>query len=163
MGLLASHQPDALLTSRDPGIDTAPPSLPESVILAVQKLDTDELLPSVQVVEASAPSVSLLAVRPSWVRIRAADGTVVFEKILNAGEEFNVPLTEEPATLRAGNSGSLYFAVNGGTFGPAGNGPDVIKGVVLEPDALMERYKPADIASDSDLQRFVDVAEAQSE
>ena len=163
VGLLASNQPPSISPSVDPRIGIAPPNLTEKVTLAIGQIDTDELLPAVQVVEASAPSVTLLAVRPSWVRIRATDGTVVFEKILDAGEEFKVPLTEEPATLRAGNSGSLYFAVNGQTYGPAGDGPGVIKDVVLEPDALIARYARADMASDSDLQRFVDVAEAQSE
>ena len=39
-----------------------------------------------------------------------------------ACERFELPQTEEPATLRAGNAGSLYFAVNGQTYGPAGQG-----------------------------------------
>ena len=123
-------------------------------------LDIDNLLPSPQVVAATSPSVSLLAVRPSWVRVRASDGTVIFEKILDAGEQFDVPLTEEPATLRAGNAGSLYFAVNGQTYGPAGEGPVVVRDVVLAPDALLESYQVADAAADSDLARFIAVAEA---
>ena len=88
---------------------------------------------------------------------------MIFEKILDAGEEFDVPLTEEPATLRAGNAGSLYFSVNGETYGPAGDGPAVIRGVVLAPEALIETYSIADAASDSDLERFIAVAEAAAE
>ena len=84
----------------------------------------------------------------------------VFEKILDAGETFEVPLTENAATLRAGNAGSLYFSVNGQTYGPAGDGPEVIKNVVLAPDALRETYTVADIDRDADLKRFVAVAEA---
>lgn len=162
VGLLASSESELIPTAADRGFETEQSVAFEST-QPFEPLDTQSLLPSVQVVEATAPSVSLLAVRPSWVRIRADDGTVVFEKILNAGEEFDVPLTEEPATLRAGNSGSLYFAVNGQTYGPAGNGPDVVKGVVLEPDALVNRYKLADLDSDGDLSRFVSVAQAPSE
>lgn len=128
----------------------------------VARLDTEDLLPPVKVVEDTAPSVELLAVRPSWVRVRGADGTIIFEKILDAGETFDVPLTEEPATLRAGNAGSLYFAVNGQTYGPAGAGPAVIKDVVLAPEALQEVYKVADIERDTDLKRFVAVAQAES-
>ena len=124
------------------------------------RLSLDTLLPPVQVVEESAPSVALLAVRPSWVRVTAADGTVVFEKILDAGEQFDVPLTEAAATLRAGNAGSLYFAVNGETYGPAGTGPEVIKNVILAPDDLKSAYQVADLEQDSDLARFVAVAEA---
>ncbi len=128
-------------------------------------LTSDDLLPPspspVQVVEASAPSLSLLAVRPSWVRVRAADGTVIFEKILDAGEEFEVPLTEVPATLRAGNAGSLYFAISGQTYGPAGNGPEVVKDIALAPAPLLERFQLADAETDADLARFIAVAEAQ--
>ncbi len=48
----------------------------------------------------------------------AADGTVLFEKILDAGERYAVPQLEEPAVFRAGNSGSIYFVVNGADLWP---------------------------------------------
>ena len=128
----------------------------------IANLDTDNLLPPVQVSEDTVPSVTLLAVRPSWVRVRSADGTVIFEKILDAGEQFDVPVTEEPATLRAGNASSLYFAVNGETYGPVGNGPEVVKGVVLAAGSVTETYSVADATGDSDLARFIAVAEAQA-
>ncbi|WP_413719835.1 helix-turn-helix domain-containing protein [Silicimonas sp. MF1-12-2] len=165
IGALAPSREESLVASRAPRPDNLPFSVPAGAIdgdLEVARLDTDNLLPPVQVVSDAAPSVSLLAVRPSWVRVRAADGTVVFEKILDAGETFEVPLTEEPATLRAGNASSLYFAVNGQTYGPAGAGPEVVKDVVLAPDALMGVYKVADVDRDTDLKRFVDVAQANS-
>ncbi|NND20434.1 MAG: DUF4115 domain-containing protein, partial [Silicimonas sp.] len=125
-GFIAARQ------ARPDNLPFAIPGGPSETEGVVAQLDTENLLPPVQVVEETAPSVALLAVRPSWVRVQAADGTVIFEKILDAGETFDVPLTEEPAQLRAGNAGSLYFAVNGKTYGPAGDGPVVIKGVVLE-------------------------------
>lgn len=165
IGALAPSREESLVASRAPRPDNLPFSVSVGAFdgdLEVARLDTDNLLPPVQVVSDAAPSVSLLAVRPSWVRVRAADGTVVFEKILDAGETFEVPLTEEPATLRAGNASSLYFAVNGQTYGPAGAGPEVVKDVVLAPDALMGVYKVADVDRDTDLKRFVDVAQANS-
>ena len=109
----------------------------------------------VQVVAANAPPVELLAVRPSWVRVSAADGTVLFEKILDAGERYVVPQLQEPATLRTGNAGSIYFAVNGQTFGPSGPGANVVKDVALSPVALTERFAAADPAGDADLAQFV--------
>lgn len=110
----------------------------------------------VQVTETAAvPEVELLAVRPSWVRVRAADGTVIFEKILDAGERFELPATEAPATLRAGNAGSLYFAVNGQTYGPAGKGPSVVKNISLGAEALTASYALADLAQDTDLATYV--------
>ncbi len=116
--------------------------------------------PPVPEIEPSAPSVELLAVRPCWVRVRGPDGTVILEKILDAGETFDVPLTDEPARLRAGNAGSLYFEVNGQMHGPAGNGQTVVSDIVLSPEALVEDYGAADVASDSELARFISVAEA---
>ena len=119
-----------------------------------------ETVPDVPAVEPSAPSVELLAVRPCWVRVRGPGGTVILEKILDAGEKFDVPLTDEPARLRAGNAGSLYFEVNGQLHGPAGNGQSVVRDIELSPEALVENYGAADVASDSELARYISVAEA---
>jgi cytoskeletal protein RodZ len=114
----------------------------------------------VQVVEAP-PEVALLAVQPSWVRVQSADGTVIFEKILDAGETFVLPPSDEPHRLRAGNAGSLYFSVNGETYGPAGEGPSVVRDVALSVDAVKEVYALADPAANADLARFIAMAEAQ--
>ncbi|WP_114967219.1 helix-turn-helix domain-containing protein [Alkalilacustris brevis] len=115
---------------------------------------------TVQVVEAGPPQVELLAVRPSWVRVRAADGTVLFEQILDAGERYEVAQTEEPARLRAGNSGSVYFVVNGETFGPAAPGANIADNIALSAEALRDGFALADLGRDPDLARMVDVAEA---
>ncbi len=112
---------------------------------------------AIQVVSETAPAVELLAVRPSWVRVQSADGTVLFEKNLDAGERYVVPQLEEPALLRAGNSGSVYFAVNGLTYGPAAPGAQVVKNVVLSPEALTATYTLAEPTGDVDLARFVSV------
>jgi cytoskeletal protein RodZ len=117
----------------------------------------------VQVVEAVAPTVELLAVRPSWVRVQSADGTVLFEKILDAGERYTVPQMEAPAVLRAGNSGSVYFAVNGQTYGPAAAGAQVVKNVALSPEALTASYQLADLSVDPDLAAIVAMAEPAAE
>jgi hypothetical protein len=106
------------------------------------------------VAEALAP-VELLAVRPSWVRVSAADGTVLFEKVLDAGERYVVPQMETPPVLRAGNSGSVYFKVNGETYGPSAPGAQVVKNVALSPEALREKYVLADMTADADLPKFV--------
>lgn len=116
--------------------------------------------PVPQVVEPDVPEVMMVAVRPSWVRVQAADGTVLFEKILDAGEEYVLPKTEEAPLLRAGNAGSVYFAVNGVHYGPAGTGPSVIKNVALSAEALKQNYAVADLTADKDLADYVAVAQA---
>ncbi len=116
----------------------------------------------VRVVADSAPGVEVLAVRPSWVRVSSADGTVLFEKILDAGERYTVPALQQAPLLRSGNSGSVYFSVNGKTYGPAAPGAQVIKNVSLAADTLMQTYALADLSGDADLAQFVNVADASA-
>jgi hypothetical protein len=108
----------------------------------------------VQVVAPPPPGVALLAVRPAWVRVTAADGTVIFEKILDAGERFSLPQTEAAPTLRVGESGALYFVVDGRTYGPAGEDGVVTRNLALSPEALKAAFPLADLDADRDLQRF---------
>ena len=114
----------------------------------------------VQVFAADAHAVELRAVRPAWVRVQAADGSVIFEKILDSGERFALPKLEEAPILRVGESGALYFAVNGQTYGPAGRQGVVTKNVELSPEALTAKFAVADLSQDADLAQFVAVADA---
>lgn len=139
---------------------TAFPSSPSTPVSIPQLGDVDQAEPALQVVAADVPEVVLFAVRPSWVRVNAADGTVLFEKILDAGEQYVLPKSEEPPVLRAGNAGSVYFAVNGQHYGPAGAGPSVVKGVTLAPGALKDAFEVADVTKDTDLADFVAFAQA---
>ena len=155
------YRPEALdvpvMTARDgpiAGINTRDRATAAGVELA-EAVTAPAVEAVVQVVAAAAPGVEILAVRPSWVRVSAADGTVLFEKILDAGERYSVPALEEPPLLRSGNSGSIYFAVNGQTYGPAAPGAQVVKNVSLAAEALSGTYALADLTGDSDLARYV--------
>lgn len=109
----------------------------------------------IQVTVDERPEVRVLAVRPAWVRISADDGTVLLEKILDPCETYAVPTLEEPARIRTGNSGGVYFVLGDKTFGPAAPGVNVAKNIVLSPDAIAERYVAADPAEDGDLARIL--------
>ena len=169
MGRLYRPQAQALdvpvLVSRDGPIAAIDPRRPEGVQQASLQMEpaapsaAEVVEAAVQVAEAAPPSLELLAVRPSWVRVQAADGTVLFEKILNAGERYSVPQMEQAPLLRAGNSGSVYFAVNGQTYGPAAPGAQVVKNVPLSPEALTGKYAVADLSRDTDLARYTTVAQ----
>ena len=162
------YEPQALdvpvLTARDGPIAAINPRVAGLVadIAPVDALTLDDPVAdgSVQVVAAAKPGVEVLAVRPSWVRISAADGTVLFEKILDAGERYVVPPLQQAAELRSGNSGSIYFVVNGQTFGPAAPGAQVVKGVSLASEVLTTTYTLADLSGDADLAQYVTVADA---
>jgi cytoskeletal protein RodZ len=107
--------------------------------------------PQVQVVDGPAPEVVLFAVNPTWVRVRSADGSILFEKVLEKGENYALPVTEETPVLRAGNSGSLYFKVNGQIVGPAGQGATTVNNVQLASADLSAAYSVADPLEDSEL------------
>ncbi|MDR9483959.1 MAG: DUF4115 domain-containing protein [Sediminimonas sp.] len=111
--------------------------------------------PSPKVVEDPAPKIEMVAVRPAWVRVRSSDGTVVFEGIMNAGDRYTVPATEQAPSLRVGESGAIYFAVNGEHYGPAGESGTITKNLALAADTLTDRYDRADPAQDRDLARMV--------
>jgi cytoskeletal protein RodZ len=114
---------------------------------------------AVRTVAADAAEVELLAVRPAWVRVTSADGTVLLEKIMDAGERFTLPKLEGAPSLRTGNSGAVYFAVNGQTYGPAAPGAQVISKVELSTGSLTERYALADTSSDPELAQMIAVAQ----
>ena len=166
------YRPQALdvpvLVARDGPISTLNPNIGgtfqsqqavEAVLVAAADVVTDA--PAIQVNEGPVPEVQLVAARPAWVRVRAADGSVIFEGIMDAGDKFALPATEEPATLRVGESGAVYFAVNGTAYGPAGPDGSVTSNLPLSATHLTETYQVADLTSDQGLAAAVSlVAEA---
>jgi hypothetical protein len=101
--------------------------------------------------------VLVFAVRPTWIQITSANGTTLFEGTLNAGDSWILPESEAPPLLRSGNSGSLYFAVNGVTLGPAGSGASIIRDVELSADALSGNFAMAAAGADPDLPRVAEL------
>ncbi|MEP5153739.1 MAG: DUF4115 domain-containing protein, partial [Planktotalea sp.] len=70
-------------------------------------------------------------------------------------DTYKIPLTEEPAKLRVGESGAVYFAMNGQHYGPVGPNGQVTSNVALSAEAVTERYAVANFAADKDLVRVV--------
>ena len=167
-GIDRLYRPQALdvpvLTPRDEPLVRLDPERTGALVLPTQPEDVsprdggaEDAAPAVQVTERVEDEVVLFAVRPSWVRVSSASGTVLFEGTLDAGDSYTLPQSEEPPVLRAGNSGSLYFAVNGVTLGPAGPGTSVARDVILSADALSESYSFADAAADPELARVAEL------
>jgi cytoskeletal protein RodZ len=153
------YRPQALeapvLTARDGPIASIDPSITGALADASERLrlaanepytpaDAPLLPTPPQVIAQAAPDVVLFAVRPAWVRVASPDGTILFEKTLDAGEQYVLPQTDEEPLLRAGNSGALFFNVQGKTYGPAGPGTSVAKNVALGVEAITEVYAEAD-------------------
>lgn len=153
---------DAPISTLSPGnIGTLAPDLtmPQAPVLAAADTET-AVVPAIQVVEPPVPELQLVAVRPAWVRVQSADGTIIFEGVMEPGQNFVVPATEDPARLRVGESGAMYFAVNGVHYGPVGPSGVVTSNVELTADSLTEVYALADLDADNDLAEMVNVAQA---
>lgn len=114
--------------------------------------------PGVQVTQQARPDeVMIFAVRPTWVRVTSPGGATLFEGTLNAGDSYVVAEGDGAPQLRSGNAGSLYFAVNGVTFGPAGTGASIVREVELSANALTSDYTLADPSADPDLTRVAEL------
>ncbi len=179
-GIVRDYRPEALdvpeIVSRDGPIASINPreSAPDleatdvrsAIASALAEVEAIDVTPggdtnTTRVTQDGPAQLELLAVRPSWIRVRGADGTILFEKVLDAGERYTVPQSEAPPTLRAGNSGSVYLLVDGTPFGPTAPGAQVVDQIALSPEAVVERFVQADLGGDSDLREFVDVAEVE--
>ena len=153
--------------AQDMAADQAPPAAGTAIQRALAEAGAAEFGPPLPeqaaaaiTVAPDAPALELLAARPAWVRVTSADGTVLLEKIMDAGERFTLPALEEPPLLRTGNSGAVYFAVNGQTYGPAAPGPQVVKNIKLSPDDVTGSFALADLNADPELAQIVSVAQA---
>ncbi|ETD91054.1 RodZ domain-containing protein [Rhodobacter capsulatus] len=164
--LIARDGPIAAIDPREAGVlpGTAQAMTSAPMVLAEAGPTPAEpgQLPVVHALGAEPAEVEVLAVRPSWVRITASDGSVIFEKVMDAGERFAVPKLEEPPKLRTGESGAIYFAVNGVAHGPVGSKGAVTKNIELSAQSLGTAYAVADMAADGDLAKMVAVADASS-
>ncbi|WP_099824200.1 helix-turn-helix domain-containing protein [Oceaniglobus indicus] len=158
-GPIATLKPAGLSTAAmaqagarsDTATATAPimPGMPENIGAASGDED------AIQVVAENVPEVVMFAVRESWVRVKAADGSVIYERIMSKGDRFVLPKTEEAATLLTGESGAIYFAVNGDPYGPAGRSGQVTKNLDLTAENLRQQYQVADLSDDGDLATVV--------
>jgi hypothetical protein len=157
--LVARNAPISTLSPRSIGTLVPRLAAPDAPVLAAADLDTP-LPPAIQVVEPDVPELQLVAVRPAWVRVQSAGGTIIFEGVMEPGQNFVVPATEDPARLRVGESGAMYFAVNGVHYGPVGPRGVVTSNVELTTDSLTQTYAVADLGADNDLAQIVNVAEA---
>ncbi len=120
---------------------TAPAEVPQAAIVAAVETLAEVGNPQVTVAENTA-RISLFAQQEAWVRVSAADGSVLFEKVLAAGEEYTLPERAEVSSLRAGNAGYLYLMLDGQVFGPVNGTNGVAKNVSLAAADIAQNYPP---------------------
>ena len=142
-GPIAAIDPDSVGVLRP----EPEPVIIETVSESIQSLETALLAEPVVTVETQPTKVQIYATRAAWVRVHFEDGTVLFEKILEKGEYYDLPTDIQNPLLRAGNSGSVYVVLNNTPYGPVGNGTSVAKQV-----SLTELDVPAVFSIASDLE-----------
>ncbi|WP_299821862.1 helix-turn-helix domain-containing protein [uncultured Jannaschia sp.] len=150
---LRPAEPDAAVIPPRPDLMTA--SVDAALLEALGEATPAEAPAPPRVLAEAPETVVLVAARAAWVRVRSAEGATLFEKVLEPGETYEVPVAEAPATLRTGNSGAVYMSVAGETYGPVAPGIKVVSNVTLTADAVRETYKVADLEDDGDLARVV--------
>lgn len=148
-GALASAQPSGLA-----GPDANPNAISNSVNSALAEALGGDATTTPRVLAAAPDAVVLVAVRSAWVRVRNAEGDTLFEKVLEPGETYEVPVGDAPATLRTGNSGAIYMSVAGQTYGPVAPGPQVANATIAAA-TVTETFAVADLTEDTDLARVV--------
>ncbi|HSF90902.1 MAG TPA: DUF4115 domain-containing protein, partial [Paracoccaceae bacterium] len=90
------------------------------------------------------PDLTVVAMQEAWVRIYRADGTTVFEKILAAGEQYELAQDSEGLLIRAGNATSVFLMVDDVAYGPLSGDRAVVKNIPIQPDQLVASFQPVD-------------------
>ena len=149
--LVARDAPIATLDPRDSGAfaDAARPD-DDLPFVSTDTTIPPTVAPVPRVVEDLGPTIRMVAAYPSWVRVRSAEGNTLFEGIMEAGDTWDVPATEEAPNLRTGESGAIYFAMGTHCFGPVGASGEVSSNVALELASLSDNLQlvtPGDATS----------------
>ena len=102
-----------------------------------------------------APGITVVATAETWVEVTAASGTKLVAKVMQPGETYSVPQTEEAPTIFSGNAGGVFFAVNGQTYGPYGQSGQFGRGLTLEASDISRRMAQVDLSAQPELARIV--------
>jgi len=79
--------------------------------------------------------IAIRALADCWIQVRATDQSIVFSRVLKAGETYHVP-ARTGLSLRTGNAGALAIEVDGKQTPAIGAIGTLRRNVALDPDAL---------------------------
>jgi len=85
----------------------------------------------------AATRVTITAVQDSWLQVRAADGQVVFSRVMRPGDYYRVP-PDAGLTLTTGNLSGLNFDIDTQNITPSGAPGTVLRNVPLTPENLSQ-------------------------
>lgn len=100
----------------DVGAEPAPTEAPATVAAD----ETATVADAVEAPAAEPPPLSVVALSETWIRLRTANGEVLFEGVLQAGATVAAPDGRGPFELRSGNAGGVALRLGDAAFGPLG-------------------------------------------
>lgn len=100
-----------------------------------------------RVFEDGQPAVTIVASGETWVLVKDATGARIYEAVLQRGDTYTVPQTENPPVIRTGNAGNVYFNVAGQTYGPYGGRGAIADNQQLTAQALTSSFEVADMTA----------------
>lgn len=125
-------------------------SVDDSAIGQAAAVDTPIAEPVVPAAQpgAAAPAaasgpVVLTATSDVWLRVYEAGGTRLFEKVLQAGERYEVPASAQQPQILTGRPDALRVTVGSTEIPPLGPPERTIADVSLQPADLLARLQPA--------------------
>lgn len=93
------------------------------------------------------PSISLVAQQDAWVRVYEENGTIIFEKILAAGEQYALPADAPASYLRAGNATFVYVMIDDEAYGPISTTDAVVRDIPMTAMAIASNMDTVDSPS----------------
>ena len=113
------------------------------------------------VLRPKIPTLKLIALEKSWIRLKDQKGDTYFERNLKKGEEFLIPNELFSGSLRAGNSTKVFFILNNNIFGPLSTKGSVVKNFSIDPKNIEKNlsfvstdinpFEPSDINKSNNL------------
>lgn len=129
--------PAAVASAPAPATPPPAPSPPLSGALGTAAAATTaEAAAARQFGETTEGRIVIRATGDSWVQVREPAGSVVFSRILRAGESYNVP-DQSGYLLATGSAGALDILVDGKKAPALGRPGFVRKDVPLDPERLL--------------------------
>jgi hypothetical protein len=108
-----------------------------------------------QVFAEPVPGITIVATREAWVRVKSPSGTRIFEAVMQPGDTYHLPQTDQPPTIRTGDAGAVFFAVNGQTYGPYGANGAIKDNMALTAENLANNLSVADLSKNKTLARAI--------
>ncbi len=132
-----ASKPQAVAPSASPATPASPSAAnaPAATPNAAAAVKTPAASPG-HAYGAKTSRIVIRASAASWVEVRAADHSILFERVLKPGDSYRVP-NEPGMTLETGNAGGLSIAVDGKPAPPLGGIGGVLRHVALDPRALL--------------------------